>query len=281
MSNPRIKRQFAGASADPAQRQITSFFSSSSSSSPRSGGHDEAPSSPFGAQTQALRPPLLPSSVQANLLSVGMRIRKSVPEGYKTCGPSAFTLWTDNSTATTSASPAAAAATTIPPQSAPRAPPTELVPFCGINKVGGLGIQPPSTFAQIPDPDSDSDSDDPSHMSYPDLVPELTLSQASVESTASGPEPSRKRVYSDNELHEPPTMLAQPLRGWDEEVSPRSFAPSEWQSSRIMAVPKPRVRKSLWSGGSEQEHGAGNGDEDFEEAEFLVFGEGTHEMDIS
>ncbi|KAG5999926.1 hypothetical protein E4U21_006111 [Claviceps maximensis] len=278
MSNPRTKRQFAGSSADPAQRQITSFFScSSSNSSPRTGGYDQA-------QTQASRQPLLPSSVQANLLSVGMRIRKSVPEGYKTCGPSTFTLWTDhctstgtNTSTTTTSAPTNATAATIPQHSTPRAATNELVPFCGINKVGGLGIQP--TVAR--DLESDSDSDDHSHM-----VPELTLSQESVDSTAStasAAEPSRKRVYTENELHEPPTMLARPHRGWDEEVSPRSFAPSEWQTSRVMAVPKPRVKRSVWSGGSGQENGIGNGDEDedFKEAEFLVFGPGPHEMDIS
>ncbi|KAG5943891.1 hypothetical protein E4U53_006995 [Claviceps sorghi] len=260
MSNPRTKRPFAGSSADPAQRQITSFFSPQSS---------EAASSVPGAQTQTPRQPPLPSSVQANLLSVGMRIRKSVPEGYKTCAPSAFTLWTDNSTpATTAAAPC------LPRRAAPRAPSTELLPFCGINKVGGLGIQ----HSPARDDDSDYASDDQQHLPYEDSVPELTLSQESVESTASDP-PSRKRVYTENELHEAPTMLAQPRRGWDEEVSPRSFAPSEWRSSRIMAVPKPRVKKSVWFNGAGQEDGAGH--DDFEEAEFLVFGEGAHEMDIS
>ncbi|KAG5978470.1 hypothetical protein E4U55_006181 [Claviceps digitariae] len=279
MSNPRTKRQFAGSSADPAQRQITSFFfsSPSSSSSPRTGGYDEATSSLSQAQTQASRQPPLPSSVQANLLSVGMRIRKSVPEGYKTCRPNAFTLWTDPTSSTYSASvTSTSTAAALPQQSAPRAPANELVPFCGINKVGGLGIQDTSYTR---DTESDSDSDDQSHMPYQDVVPELTLSQESVESTAS--EPSRKRVYIEDEFHEPPTMLAQPHRGWDQEVSPRSLAPSEWQSSRIMAVPKPRVRKSIWFGGPDQESLAGIGNNDFEEAQFLVFGEQPHEMDIS
>ncbi|KAG5922378.1 hypothetical protein E4U42_005492 [Claviceps africana] len=259
MSNPRIKRPFAGSSADPAQRQITSFFPPSSPSRTVQ-STEPAPE----AQAQPARQPLLPSSVQANLLSVGMRIRKSVPEGYKTCAPSAFALWTDHST------PAASA-----PSLARRgAPSNELVPFCGINKIGGLGIQPNPAR----DDDSDYASDDQLHLPYEDSVPELTLSQESVESTAPDP-PSRKRLYTENELHEAPTMLARPRRGWDEEVSPRSFAPSEWRSSRVMAVPKPRVRKSVWLNGPGRE--GGDGDEDFEEAEFLVFGEGAHEMDIS
>ncbi|QPG96760.1 hypothetical protein C2857_005196 [Epichloe festucae Fl1] len=244
MSTPRTKRQFAGSSADPAQRQITSFFPS------RAAGDEAAPS-----EAQTSRQPLLPSSVQANLLTVGMRIRKSVPEGYKTCGPSAFKLWTDN---------------TPPPQraSALRASSRELVPFCGINKVGGLDPQP----ALARDDDDDDDE-------VPDLdaVPELTLSQESVESNMS--ESSRKRVYDDNDRDDEPTMLTQPSKGWDEEVSPRSFAPSEWRTSRVMAVPRSRVRKSAVPfKGIDQENMAVDGD--FEDADFLVLGE-AREMDMS
>ncbi|KAG6301519.1 hypothetical protein E4U09_005109 [Claviceps aff. purpurea] len=252
MSNPRIKRQFAGAAADPAQRQITSFFSS------RTGDSDNATTS--HSEAQAPRKPLLPSSVQANLLSVGMRIRKSVPEGYRTSGPSAFKLWTDNSTTTSNT-----AAATVPQRSAIRAPTSELLPFCGINKVGGLATQPVFARDMYPDQDDyDSDGQLPDH----DAVPELTLSQESVDSTVS--EPSRKRVYTDMELHEAPSM-PQSREGWDDEVSPRNFAPSEWKSPRVMAMPKPRVRQGVWVKGMVQENLVG--DEDFEEAEFLVPGQ--------
>ncbi|KAG6113082.1 hypothetical protein E4U31_001787 [Claviceps sp. LM219 group G6] len=263
MSNPRIKRQFAGAAADPAQRQITSFFTSRTDDS-----HDTATSH---SEAQAPRKPLLPSSVQANLLSVGMRIRKSVPEGYRTSGPSAFKLWTDNSTTATtktasaSAAAASAASSNGPQRPAIRAPTSELLPFCGINKVGGLATQPVFARGMYPDQDDyDSDEQLPDH----DAVPELTLSQESVDSTAS--EPSRKRVYTDIELHEAPTM-PQSLGGWDDEVSPRSFAPSEWGSYRVKAVPKPRVRQGAWVKGMDQENTVG--DEDFEEASFLVPGQ--------
>ncbi|KAG5972072.1 hypothetical protein E4U58_006943 [Claviceps cyperi] len=259
MSNPRIKRQFAGAAADPAQRQITSFFSSRTGDS-----HDTATSH---SEAHAPRKPQLPSSVQANLLSVGMRIRKSVPEGYRTSGPSAFKLWTDNSTTATTNTAAAAAASTVPQCSAIHAPTSELLPFCGINKVGGLATQPVFSRDMYPDQDDyGSDEQLPDH----DAVPELTLSQESVDSTVS--ESSRKRVYTDMELHEAPTML-QSLGGWDDEVSPRSFAPSEWRNSRVMAVPKPRVRQGVRVKGMNQENSVGN--EDFEEASFLVPG---HEM---
>ncbi|CAK7566349.1 MAG: hypothetical protein SEPTF4163_004289 [Sporothrix epigloea] len=138
MANPRVKRTFAGAASDPSQRQITNFFGRdldyepglSSSSRP---GCDHRSSSPQ-----------LPPSVQANLLAVGMRVRKSVPEGYKTKGMDG-----------PSARPTAATGTAYKPSysSYNVANPTpassqltsttqrELTPFCGLHKVGGLGVQ--------------------------------------------------------------------------------------------------------------------------------------------
>ncbi|MCJ1379560.1 hypothetical protein MMC17_002661 [Xylographa soralifera] len=83
------------------------------------------------ASTDAISPsgllsPSLPADVQASLLQVGMRVRKSIPEGYKTLAPA-------KSTTTTKTSPAEPTPTN-PPSS-------ELAPFCGINKVGGYGYQ--------------------------------------------------------------------------------------------------------------------------------------------
>ncbi|KAG6027971.1 hypothetical protein E4U41_000802 [Claviceps citrina] len=293
MSKPRIKRQFAGSSADPAQRQITSFFCSRGSAASAT-SNDEVASFLCEAQAQAQaqaphHQPLLPASVQANLLSVGMRIRKSVPEGYKTCGgPGAFGVWT-----AADASNSNPSAAVVPQRSAQRASSRELVPFCGINKVGGLATQPAFT-REVDDDDDDDDDDDYDTYADPNdgvdvddedipdagALPELTLSQESVGSNTS--EPSRKRLYTENEPPEPPTMLAQPRRGWDEQVSPRSSAPSEWQLSRVMAVPRARVvRKGVWPRGFDRGMVL-PGDEDFEEAEFLDFGEGiAHEMDIS
>jgi hypothetical protein len=73
-----------------------------------------------------------------------MRVRKSVPEGYKTGTYSNFHLFsnptpltssnTDNTTSTTPS--------TQKPKTRPRAGNRELTPFCGILKVGGLTQQP-------------------------------------------------------------------------------------------------------------------------------------------
>ncbi|KAK3372033.1 ribonucleotide reductase inhibitor-domain-containing protein [Podospora didyma] len=173
MSAPRTKRQFAGAASDPAQRQITSFFKSST---------DSAASSLFSPPSTipkpALNGPLLPGHVQANLLSVGMRVRKSVPEGYKTGNIySGFSLWADNNTNDT-----------VPVT--PRAPSLgvrrELEPFCGLHRTGGLAVQPSSSRF-----DDDVDMDQP---------PSLTSSQESATSTTASEPMARKRTYAtDND----------------------------------------------------------------------------------
>ena len=75
-----------------------------------------------------LSPPLS-DSVQSSLLTVGMRIRKSVPEGYKT------TIQKELSFYPTS--------TTVPHATSY----TELAPFCALHKIGGFAVQP---FAQAP-----------------------------------------------------------------------------------------------------------------------------------
>ncbi|KAM0323135.1 hypothetical protein ACHAQA_008985 [Verticillium albo-atrum] len=249
MSAPRTKRQFAGASSDPAQRQITSFFTTSSSSASAT----PPPSS------QQLAP--IPASVQTNLLSVGMRVRKSVPEGYKTGSYSAFKLWSD------------AAIPSSKPLPAFKAPAQrELLPFCGIHNVGG--------FASQPAPADDDYDYDGSMAEVPDIddVPGLTSSQESVESTVATS--SRKRIHDDDEENAETESLQVPARfqargSWaDGDVSPRSLTPVGWPNARPMAVPRRlgRRKHSTLAHGSEQENV-----DDFDEADFLV-GEG---MDLT
>ncbi|KAF4335324.1 ribonucleotide reductase inhibitor [Fusarium beomiforme] len=210
MSTPRIKRQFAGASADPSQRQITSFFNARSS--------DES------AIAEADKPmqPTLPSNVQANLLSVGMRVRKSVPEGYKTKGTSAFKLWTDN---------APVKAPTPTTRASGKGASRELLPFCGINKVGGLDTQP------------DFEDDVPDL----DAIPELTMSQESAEGESY--DGSRKRIFDED----------------DDDID-SSFDMGNHGNPRVMAIPVSRKGASL-RGFNQDNRNSGS---DFDEADFLV-----------
>lgn len=238
MSAPRTKRQFAGAATDPSQRQITSFFPSvdhTSLSFP-----EAAAAAPYCSR------PVLPADTQSNLLNVGMRVRKSVPEGYKTGTYSAMGLFKDlDSNPTTehvkNNSPPPQAASSSP---TPRLPPTtsqrELLPFCGINKIGGLSAQPAFTFESLSPPSIDD-------------VPALSSSQHSIKSTGSGASArlsvdtsrtstARKRVHDDGDESDTPSVsdcLQVPSGEWmDGQVSPRSLVPAGWENTRVMAVPR-------------------------------------------
>ncbi|KAI0101300.1 ribonucleotide reductase inhibitor-domain-containing protein [Daldinia grandis] len=286
MSTPRTKRQFAGAASDPAQRQITSFFASSSPASV-SQHPDTSSVSCTNARAHNTSDPAgssLPASVQANLLSVGMRVRKSVPEGYKTRSCSAFALCDESNNVS--------AATMGEGRSRANAisTPRELLPFCGINQVGGLGTQPENTqsfSAVAPYQPSLSLNGAPLDEMMDDDVPGLTSSQDSVESTSSSISPTRtrKRSYTEDEDEAPQTPgrlnLDFNLGVWsdrfDGEVSPRSVAPVGWGASngRVMAMPrKTKLRGNKPSAhalGQEIIRVVGSADgTDFEEADFLV-----------
>ncbi|OAA61709.1 ribonucleotide reductase inhibitor [Niveomyces insectorum RCEF 264] len=209
MATPRVKRPFTGAASDPSQRQITSFFACD--------GRLASPSSTTTATERANNneptTPLLPPSVQANLLAVGMRVRKSVPEGYKTKTNDdsdgrrlennrrmSATTTTMTTTQASSGRPpfASSLRTTGAPYAATPPPPTtlprrELLPFCGLHKVGGLSVQPCADSDEAPplfaaplfrvargvEDDMDNDAVDD------DEPPSLTSSQDTVSSTAS------------------------------------------------------------------------------------------------
>ena len=283
MTGPRTKRQFAGAASDPAQRQITSFFGRASPSSTDAASRQSHPA--------ALEGPILPGQVQTGLLTVGMRVRKAIPEGYKTGSTySAFTLWDDN---TTTNPPPAATSRTPGYASTMR----ELEPFCGLNKVGGLAFQPPTnnnnnnnnTPSSTPPSLTSSQETIPSS-SYPSTPPPLNFNFTTTTTTTAT---TRKRIFTpDEEEHTHPSA---PYRGsfrlagddcWanddnDAEISPRSLAPPAgfmWENARVLAVPRrPKQGQGLKShegGGQENVDvvvvgGEGRGD-DFEEAGFLV-----------
>ncbi len=295
MSGPRVKRPFAGAATDPAQRHITNFFGRSPAESPASTTTATAALASSSAAAAAAAGGL-PASVQSNLLTVGMRVRKSVPEGYKTGGGggemAAFAFKTSDAwAAPTTAALAAAAATAAaaaaagPGMSLSVHPPVtgiyrnpsavmssrrELLPFCGLHKVGGLAIQPPPPPRRRrpghDDYDDDDDQDDgtgrerssitfhPSTYDDADPVPEsppgLTSSQDSVATEAGvvqpfrfgGPSASgttRKRLHSDETDDRPDRPVTWRDTWLDGEISPRTTAPPD-AGGRLLAVPRRR-----------------------------------------
>ncbi|KAL7910244.1 ribonucleotide reductase inhibitor domain-containing protein [Trichoderma velutinum] len=219
MSTPRTKRQFAGAAADPAQRQITSFFTGS-------------PNNSHPATPQPTLRPELPANVQANLLSVGMRVRKSVPEGYKTIDLDKVNSVPNGIALKNLRRPAVAG----------KQASNELLPFCGINKVGGLDTQPDTQFY---------DEDVPAL----DNIPELSMSQESMDSVVES-ESSRKRTFDDNEL-------------WDFETSEAVYTQLDF-NNRPIAVPHSQIKKAFTPKAFEQENMVMDEDQDFPDADFLV-----------
>ncbi|KAI0458146.1 ribonucleotide reductase inhibitor-domain-containing protein [Xylaria acuta] len=291
MSAPRTKRQFAGAASDPAQRQITSFFASATgttTSSPSSNYISQSSSSPSTAQRTDNTLPL-PASVQANLLSVGMRIRKSVPEGYKTGNYNAFALWDESDTGPAAAIMGEGQRSRANAFSSPR----ELLPFCGIHRVGGLDTQPgdngpiPSTFSL-----HTGASTTPPYQSHfsansidIDDMPGLTSSQESVESNVSdlalpsgvSGAGTRKRFFVEDE-DEIPGQLNLWRYNHDISLSPLN------NNGRAMAVPRKGRLRAKFSGTATAMSRAGQEnlmvvDSDFEEAEFLD--QATWEVNMS
>ncbi|EAW07324.1 uncharacterized protein ACLA_020310 [Aspergillus clavatus NRRL 1] len=114
------------------QPPITTFFSAAVSDS---NGSDDACAPRLShnhyAATTHSATPVLPAKVQSSLLSVGMRVRKSIAEGYKTKGVKLF----DESTRRPSELEQHSIGKNYP---AIRA---ELAPFCGMSKAGDFAIQ--------------------------------------------------------------------------------------------------------------------------------------------
>jgi hypothetical protein len=121
--NPLSKRQ-------RFQPPITSFFApAESTSSDRNGGGLSYNNYASPTHTPA---PALPAKVQSSLLTVGMRIRKSVPEGYKTEQKKLMEYAAVNSSGESTGSGHYQTTRTCY---------AELEPFCGIHKIGNLAVQ--------------------------------------------------------------------------------------------------------------------------------------------
>ena len=145
------KRQFQPSIASYCNRDVNS---SNSHALPRT--------------TSPLSPPL-PADTQASLLSVGMRVRKSVPEGYKTHK----TLGTEGFPFPSAAPPTS---TTTVDRGYGVPSPRKLTPFCGLHKTGGWAAQdaPPSTAPAAMQRDDGSDDE---------AVPGLSMSQSTLPAT--------------------------------------------------------------------------------------------------
>jgi hypothetical protein len=124
--------------------------------------------------------------------------------------------------------------------------------------VGGFDTQP--SF-QLDDEDED--------VPPLDSLPGLTMSQESAQ-TDDGFDTSRKRILDDDDDAD-----GQPFSFNGGSSSP-ALSPAAWGNGRVMAVPRSRVPKTAPLKGVGQENMAV--DEDFDDADFLVFEGGDSEV---
>lgn len=161
MTSHTRKRQFQPSS----QPSITSYFDRTAD------GQSTATSKSSRSQ---LSPPL-PDHVQSRLINVGMRVRKSVPEGYKTHKTLGF--------------PEPAQTNLPPPSSAPAAygRSRELMPYCAIHSTGGIDVQSQSGSGLTPPA-----------LTYSQGTAGTASSFGSASSSAASSMNSRKRTYDDD-----------------------------------------------------------------------------------
>lgn len=195
--------------------------------------------------------PPLPAETQSSLLSVGMRVRKSVPEGYKTHKTMPTEEFPFPSTA-----PANNVATR-PVYNTTNS--RELAPFCGLHKIGGLSTQdsftaPPSSAPPAFQTGNECNSS----------MPNLSMSQSTLSSTQDSmlsnvaPKLSNKRSYDED--------IEDDLDAYFDEVeAEEQIAPEGRRIARLKNSPHKQVIGNVGVYTS-----SGGAAEDFEEAPFLA-----------
>lgn len=253
------------------QPSITSYFAQRDHETDRS-THTSRPEATTSSAT-----PTLPAAVQSSLLNVGMRVRKSVPEGYRTKGvfhPIAASLEEDHP---------APHGRRVGYSSIQERHTRELTPFCGILKIGGYDPAPcdllPEAHAVPP-----LEFDGLDENGFPCSSQESNTSLQSMELTDAPTQPLNpyKRRFEEDDDNE----SIEPVIFEDDGIAP--FSPQQSQSlghghvhtvksSRPLAQVKGRRKhaqptspKYAMEGQENLESShAGNG-EDFDEAGFLL-----------
>lgn len=239
--------------------------------------------------------PEVPGQVQADLLSVGMRVRKSVPEGYKTVNKMPVPPTSQHTTRArrSSTSQHISHPREAIPEEALRQ--RELLPFCGLHKIGGFAEQPttnPHLYAG-----RDASGNRATNL-FP--LPAEAFSQPFLSSQDSGyasdipppnPQNPSKRSWQDDDdtpLRATTNFFFNIPKGGeidDVPVSPLSESPStnSLPAARPIAHPKSRRPQVLRTGSEDSMDtdsafdddmpvegtiGAGSGS-DFEDADFL------------
>lgn len=195
------------------QPPITSYFATSTTSE-NSGLSHQNYAAPTNTPT-----PALPNDILSSLLGVGARVRKSVPEGYKTEQKklTAYTI----PMKTDSTSRVNTMTTTVY---------SELQPFCGIHRVGNLAVQ---TF---PRPDEDYRSE---KMMSVDELENVSMPSSSQESNASSSSANHKRTYAEEEDEDGNGYNHQGI--WQDTISTISTYSTSSPSTMSRTILSPRL----------------------------------------
>ncbi|KAK0284598.1 hypothetical protein LTR91_002315 [Friedmanniomyces endolithicus] len=205
--------------------------------------------------SQTSRSPLSPpldAATQASLLSVGMRVRKSVPEGYKThktVGVDGFPF--------PSTAPAIASAPPRSSHSDKAVASRGLMPFCGLHKTGGLAYEPQAYVPSSSAPAAVGAGQTHDRVDTPGLTSSqhtISSTQSSFASLAStGCVPSKKRTFEEE--------MEDDLDVYFDEVD----AVDSTIAARVIAMPKASLRRVV----ADEQLQVVDG-QDFDDAAFLA-----------
>ena len=168
--------------------------------------------------------PPLPKTIQSSLLNVGMRVRKSVPEGYKT-------------TVTPNKSFAATSICHDGPTFAENPIRTHkaLLPYCGILKVGDLATQPVPDEEDLPQLQFDDDWSLPSSSQESNMS---AISHGNVVAEMPRAAFGKKKRQRDDEDNEDLIPNFQPISPYLQSENPTPF--SNLSHNRPVAIPRTR-----------------------------------------
>ncbi|OKL56070.1 hypothetical protein UA08_08596 [Talaromyces atroroseus] len=204
------------------QPPITSYFVPCT---PETEGNSALSHHSYAAPTNTPTP-VLPANILSSLLGVGARVRKSVPEGYKT-EQKKLTAYTIPAS-TSSSSKREVGVDLVTSQQPATTVYAELEPFCGMHKVGNYAVQ---TFPR-PDEqyrDMNMNADDLETTSIPSSSQGSNASSSSSASLLYTNSNSNKRVYDDSdaeEYYDSSTAAHHPIRG--------NFVPGDiWQDMTV------------------------------------------------
>ncbi|OAL04977.1 hypothetical protein IQ06DRAFT_290946 [Phaeosphaeriaceae sp. SRC1lsM3a] len=232
--------------------------------------------------------PQVPGHVQSDLLQVGMRVRKSVPEGYKTHNNKMLALPSIQTTLSNKPSSSTTTTMTLDVKP-PRGPvPTEvlhqreLLPFCGLHKIGGYAEQPTTNIHLYTDSTTNTSSSPPNHFPFQaETFSQPFHTSSSQDSGYESPpplHPGKRAWHDEDELRVDMSGSNAFLfgngnaRNVDEvPVSPLSETPENMLPAvRRFKQPKSRRQKEVDIAGDDEDARVVVGStSDFEEADFL------------